>query len=549
MSIRAGDGVQGNEAARWGWHLARHLRDDEIPTYLCAAHPAVTFEFIAVTNQRVVVGSTEKPTFEFEIELRDGVAAYAGEDAHGPCIHIAMADGDMCILRPRPTEEAATELGDVLSTALAEASLAQQGPIRPHELEGKAFFAGTGFDYLSIVVARDHVEAGNIQPYIGLLAPLLESAEAAEVFFERVAVSIDGYNETHWELFEIPEVRDFIQALDRRFPYWLHFLDKTTSAFDFIWRCFMPPFLTPAAMAEDHPARLIDLLERRWLPAATAVADFIDMSTRDRKALSERVALYLQGHRSFEVASRGGAGPVDPGPGEGSLTEERAAIMPASISLITGNGMFRIYDGRPEDPAVWPDEHDDIVAELDDIAMLGQIISWASEGAIPAEPSVDDPSVRRPVYLYVEDHDTLLVPFTLDPQTATDFVDVSVHGGARLNADEEWFRLDKQIECYFRGALERGERLLLQSPRNGQVVRLERRDLPKGGAALFVTSALPVGHDAWHSASEVGTGYSLAAPQTDENVHAASMLALLALRSAGAHPVDVFPSFEASAEG
>jgi hypothetical protein len=106
------------------------------------------------------------------------------------------------------------------------------------------------FDFLTIVVSRPEVETGNIETALS--------------------------------------------TLRRTFPYWLYFLSKYTDALACITLCFLPPFLTQEARAEEHPRRLNDLLSNRWFPAMNHLAVFSGLSETELESLTERVLRYYQ---------------------------------------------------------------------------------------------------------------------------------------------------------------------------------------------------------------------------------------------------------------
>lgn len=165
----------------------------------------------------------------------------------------------------------------------------------PEDRPGPTLLEESGIDYLQIVVPRKEVEEGDILPTLGMLAPLIQSRRTARTFMERVAIYVAGYDDVNWELFEIDAVRDFVHRLDQRFPYWLYFLDKRTGSFDAIWRCMMPPFLTPEAQQRILPTHLEPALRNWWTPATDTVAEFAGLSADEHYALCERYADYLQG--------------------------------------------------------------------------------------------------------------------------------------------------------------------------------------------------------------------------------------------------------------
>ena len=144
-----------------------------------------------------------------------------------------------------------------------------------------------------IVVSREEVETQDTFSVLEALSALIQSPAQARSFFEQVEIAFDGYNETREELFEIAEVRNFVQQLDEVFPFWLYFLSKTGTSLQCITYCFLPPFLTKAAKAKIFPERLDDLLTKRWFPAMNQVCEWTGFSEQEIESLTERSAEYL----------------------------------------------------------------------------------------------------------------------------------------------------------------------------------------------------------------------------------------------------------------
>ena len=148
-------------------------------------------------------------------------------------------------------------------------------------------------DILVVVISREEILARDASSAMAVLRELIVSPTKAKQFFERVDVAIDGYNEVAAELFEIAEVRDYIQLLDSEFPYWLFFLSKRHLGLQCIAHCFLPPFLTDEGKAEHFPARLDQLLTRRWFPAMNKICEWTEMSEREIAELTDRSVKYL----------------------------------------------------------------------------------------------------------------------------------------------------------------------------------------------------------------------------------------------------------------
>lgn len=146
-----------------------------------------------------------------------------------------------------------------------------------------------------IVVTREEVDAQDTSSVLEALGALIQSPEQARSLFEQVDIAFHGYNETSEELFEIQEVRNFVNALDEKFPFWLYFLSKTGTGLQCIAYCFLPPFLTKAGKAQHFPKRLNDLLTRRWFPAMNQVCEWTGFSEQQIESLTDRSVEYLLG--------------------------------------------------------------------------------------------------------------------------------------------------------------------------------------------------------------------------------------------------------------
>lgn len=148
-------------------------------------------------------------------------------------------------------------------------------------------------DFVTIVASKEEVLAGDTSGVLTALRTLIASPESALHWKEKVDFAVDGYSDVQGELFEIPEIRDFIAAVDDKFPFWLFFLSKRALGLQCIAYCFLPPFLKPEARARIFPERLDDLLSRRWFPAMNQVCDWVGLSESEIERMSDRSVEYL----------------------------------------------------------------------------------------------------------------------------------------------------------------------------------------------------------------------------------------------------------------
>ena len=152
-------------------------------------------------------------------------------------------------------------------------------------------------DPLVIVISRDEVKAMDTSAALDVLTKLTKSPNTAREFVERVDISFFGYDHTREELFEIPEVRNFVYQIDEQFPFWLYFLSKRHLGLQCLLLCFLPPFLTEEAQAKIYPERINDLLTKRWFPAMNQICEYVGFSESQIEQLTERALAYITNGR------------------------------------------------------------------------------------------------------------------------------------------------------------------------------------------------------------------------------------------------------------
>ena len=150
------------------------------------------------------------------------------------------------------------------------------------------------FGTLMVVVSRQEVESGDTSGPLSTLKHLISSQQMVREFRTRVDIAFDGYNDTSHELFEMPEVRNYVYALDEQFPYWLYFLSRNYAGLQCLTLCHLLPYLTPEAQAERHPRQLADLIERRWGPALNHICAAAGFPDSEADALLESALIYFK---------------------------------------------------------------------------------------------------------------------------------------------------------------------------------------------------------------------------------------------------------------
>jgi hypothetical protein len=150
-----------------------------------------------------------------------------------------------------------------------------------------------GLGPVAFVISREEVEAQNMSSVLPALKSLVQSPDRALEYFENVDIAFHGYNDDARELFEIPEVREYVHKLDGEFPFWLFFLTKYGLGLQCLMLCFMPPYLTEEARRHIFPERLGELLLKRWFPAMNYMCEAVGFSEEEIESLSSAVVKYF----------------------------------------------------------------------------------------------------------------------------------------------------------------------------------------------------------------------------------------------------------------
>ena len=162
-----------------------------------------------------------------------------------------------------------------------------------HDVTGARGIPSMPSNAFFLVISREQVNAGDTSSALSILGSCLASPARALSLFQKVDISFSGYEDISRELYEIPEVRDYVRALDDEFPFWLFFLTKFGLGLQCIMLCFMPPFLTDAGRQRAFPKSLGSLLMSRWFPAMNQICEWVGFSEDQIEQLSDEVGEYF----------------------------------------------------------------------------------------------------------------------------------------------------------------------------------------------------------------------------------------------------------------
>ncbi len=119
-------------------------------------------------------------------------------------------------------------------------------------------------DPIYLVFSRDQVEAHDISEPLQVLRQLTGNPENAVGACGRISLVIDGYNADPRELFEIPEVRRYIKAIDELWPYWFFFLSQVDDSIKIVESCLCDSIEVMPGVASIDTEQLNHALTRHF---------------------------------------------------------------------------------------------------------------------------------------------------------------------------------------------------------------------------------------------------------------------------------------------
>jgi hypothetical protein len=119
-------------------------------------------------------------------------------------------------------------------------------------------------DPIYLVFSREQVEAHDISEPLQVLRQLTGNPEKAVGACGRISLVIDGYNADPRELFEIPEVRAYIKAIDDLWPYWFFFLSQADDSIKIVESCLCDSIEVVPGVTSVDTAQLQKYLTRHF---------------------------------------------------------------------------------------------------------------------------------------------------------------------------------------------------------------------------------------------------------------------------------------------
>jgi hypothetical protein len=150
--------------------------------------------------------------------------------------------------------------------------------------------SATALPFMFVGISRQEVESGDTS-VLSVLLRLLDK-ESATLYREMVDIAVFGYDDDPRELYEVPEVRDFVRKLDAEFPYWFYFLSKRGNGLLFILYCLCSPDTPPEARDQVWRHEIMMYL-KRGIPAMNHICKIAGCSEAEVMRLTNGVLEYI----------------------------------------------------------------------------------------------------------------------------------------------------------------------------------------------------------------------------------------------------------------
>lgn len=182
-----------------------------------------------------------------------------------------------------------------------ETSAEPQG-MRGTDPDNLAFDLRPGImDPIFFVISRQQIERMDIDDAFDFLISLMPSGppEAVWALKGRIYLMVDGYDHDPRELFEIPEVCQFLRAIDGLWPYWFFFFSQADESLTVLAMCIASAIEVNPGEAYVDPEGM-----RRFLASGFAALnhlfDTYDFPPSEKLALSTGVLRLLSNGADLE---------------------------------------------------------------------------------------------------------------------------------------------------------------------------------------------------------------------------------------------------------
>lgn len=228
----------------------------------------------------MVTTGTVRPATANSID-RDQTGRYASP------IHVATdlahESNEMITIKTSPTQ--AMSSIDLLRL-LAQPPMVTNAPASSDTKSGAPFLSKTDTDsprrnvMIGLRISRREIKDHDTSRSLALLNGLTQEKSVAWIARGRLVLSVDGYDDDQRELYEIPEVRRFINALHSQWKYWFFFSNETYATLQVVCNCILS-----GKRASPHATQVdANSFNKFYLECAEACGDLCDKFTFPEEA-------------------------------------------------------------------------------------------------------------------------------------------------------------------------------------------------------------------------------------------------------------------------
>ena len=113
-----------------------------------------------------------------------------------------------------------------------------------------------------LMISRRQVEQQDVASVLNELKPLLATREDTRLYRGQMSLVVDGYNDDPRELVDVAEVRAFLRAFERQWPYWAFFFNQVDDSIKILGSCVCGASYPGRGAVEMDATKLRDFLLR-----------------------------------------------------------------------------------------------------------------------------------------------------------------------------------------------------------------------------------------------------------------------------------------------
>lgn len=156
-------------------------------------------------------------------------------------------------------------------------------------------------DPIFFVLSRQQIERMEIDESLVFLRSLLPPNRPGDIWAlkGRISLAVDGYDHDPRELFEIPEVCQYLRAIDDLWPFWFFFFSQADESLTVLAMCLASAIEVNPGEAYVDPERIRRILERGF-SAVNRLFDTYDFDPAENLALTTGVLRLLSNGADLE---------------------------------------------------------------------------------------------------------------------------------------------------------------------------------------------------------------------------------------------------------